>query len=37
LTDRMLEKARAYLGVPLLVGVALLSALLASLRLRGRG
>jgi hypothetical protein len=35
LTDRMLHKARAYLGVPLLVGAALFAALLASLRLRG--
>jgi eukaryotic-like serine/threonine-protein kinase len=35
LTDRMLAKARAYLGVPLLVGVALFAGLLASLRLRG--
>jgi serine/threonine-protein kinase len=35
LTDRMLENARAYLGVPLLVGVALFAGLLASLRLRG--
>ncbi len=35
LTDRMLEKARAYLGIPLLVGVALFASLLASLRLRG--
>lgn len=37
LADRMLAKARAYLGVPLLVGVALFAGLLASLRLRGRG
>lgn len=35
LTDRMLGKARAYLGVPLLVGLLLFGALLASLRLRG--
>jgi serine/threonine protein kinase len=35
LTDRMLEKARSYLGVPLFVGVALFAGLLASLRLRG--
>jgi hypothetical protein len=35
LTDRMLEKARTYLGVPLLVGAALFVGLLASLRLRG--
>jgi hypothetical protein len=35
LTDRMLQKARAYLGVPLLVGAALFAGLLASLRLRG--
>ncbi len=32
LTDRMLRKSRAYLGAPILVGVALLGALLASLR-----
>jgi eukaryotic-like serine/threonine-protein kinase len=35
LTNRMLEKARAYLGVPLLVGAVLFVTLLASLRLRG--
>jgi hypothetical protein len=35
LTDRMLGNARAYLGVPLLVGGLLFGALLASLRLRG--
>jgi serine/threonine protein kinase len=34
LTDRMLDKARAYLGVPLLIGVALFGALLASLHVR---
>jgi eukaryotic-like serine/threonine-protein kinase len=34
LTDRMLERARAYLGVPLLVGSALFAGLLMSLRLR---
>lgn len=34
LTDRMLKKARAYLGVPLLVGITLFAVLLASLRLR---
>jgi protein kinase-like protein len=33
LTDRMLRKARAYLGAPMLVGVFLFGALLASLRL----
>jgi serine/threonine-protein kinase len=33
LTDRMLRKARAYLGAPMLLGVLLLGALLASLRL----
>lgn len=34
LTDRMLENARSYLGVPLLLGLMLFGALLASLRLR---
>ncbi len=33
LTDRMLKKARSYLGAPMLLGVVLLGALLASLRL----
>lgn len=33
LTDRMLKKARSYLGVPMLLAVVLLAALLASLRL----
>ena len=33
LTDRMLRKARAFLGAPMLLGVLLLGALLASLRL----
>lgn len=33
LTDRMLQKARSYLGTPTLLGVVLLGALLASLRL----
>jgi hypothetical protein len=32
LTDRMLKKARSYLGAPMLLGVVLLGALLASLR-----
>ena len=34
LTDRMLERARAYLGVPLLMGVVLFGGFLASLHLR---
>jgi hypothetical protein len=33
LTDRMLKKARSYLGAPMLLGVVLLGAVLASLRL----
>ncbi|MFZ5896615.1 MAG: protein kinase domain-containing protein [Myxococcota bacterium] len=33
LTDRMLSKARSYLGVPLLIGLSLFGLLLASLRL----
>jgi len=35
LTDRMLEKARTYLGVPVVLGIGLFAGLLASLRLRG--
>ncbi|MDF3065860.1 MAG: prkC 1 [Polyangiaceae bacterium] len=35
LTDRMLERARSYLGVPLALGAVLFAGLLASLRLRG--
>lgn len=33
LTDRMLKKARSFLGAPMMLGVALVGALLASLRL----
>lgn len=35
LTSRMLEKARAYLGVPVVLGIGLFAALMSSLRLRG--